>query len=271
MVRITDRDRELLGFVAEHRLILAAHAQALLGVSAGGAYARLHSLTRAGMLNHRTLFHNQPGCYQATRKGLALIGSELPPPRLDLRCYGHDVGVAWLWLTAHNGTWGPFREVLSERRLRSWDASPEGRADPQAVRLGGLGPGGQPRLHYPDLLLVDERGRRIALELELSAKGRTRREKILAGYGADRRLDGVVYFTHKLAIAHSVQATAASLGISDRVHVQWVRGGPAVGASSAAIAGRAAPSRSRASATPGRGLPAANSPSAARAQAAGGR
>lgn len=222
-MRLTDRDQELLAYVAEHRLVLAAHVQTLLEVSPATAYGRLRALASVNMLSQRTVFHNQPGCYQITRKGLAVIGNELPAPRLDLSCYEHDVGVAWLWLAARGEAFGPLREVISERRLRSHDASPDGRSEPYAVRLGGVGPHGQPKLHYPDLLLLDPAGHRIALELELTPKGRTRREQILAGYGADSRIDAVVYLTDQPGIARSVRASAARLGISDRVQVQSVR------------------------------------------------
>jgi len=90
------------------------------------------------------------------------------------------------------------------------------------VRLGGLGPRGQERLHYPDLLLHTTDGRRVALELELSSKGH-RLETILAGYGADPRIDGVVYLVESAAVARSVQAAARRLGVSSLVHVQRVR------------------------------------------------
>lgn len=222
-VRVTERDRELLAFVADHRLVLAPHVQALLGISAAAADARLRALASVRMIKREPHFHRQPACCQITLRGLAVIGSDLPPPRLDLRSYRHDVGVAWLWLAAHAGTFGEHQAILSERQLRSHDAKPDGRPEPLAVRLGGYGPSGAARLHYPDLLLQAEDGRRVALELELSQKGRTRREKILAGYAADARINAVVYLVEERAVGRSIGASAARLGISSLVHVQLVR------------------------------------------------
>jgi hypothetical protein len=222
--RITERDFTLLSFLAEHRLALATHAQALLGISAGAAYARLRALSGAGLLVHEPArFHGQPGCFQITRAGLRLIGSGLPPPRIDLSCYRHDVGVAWLWLAARNVVFGPMRDVIAERRLRSHDGTADGRADPLGVRLGGVGPGGRDRLHYPDLILIGIDGRRIALELELSAKPRRRLETIIGGYGADPRVDAVLYLVDEPRVAGAVRRAAANLGISPLVHVQPVR------------------------------------------------
>jgi hypothetical protein len=221
--RLTERDLRLLGFIADHRLVLAEHVRTLLDVSETAAETRLRSLTRSGYLRHRRLFHHQPGCYQITRQGLAAIGSGSRSPRLDLACYQHDVGVAWLWLAARSGAFGPVREVISERRLRSHDASPERTGEPLGVRLGGYGPGGRPRLHYPDLLLVMAGGQRAAVELELTAKGRARREGILWGYAVDSWVDAVLYLIERPAIGRSIQSSARALGIADRVHVQPFR------------------------------------------------
>jgi hypothetical protein len=223
-VRPTDRsiadqrERELLTFVSEHRFVLPEHLQALLGVSARASGRRLRSLSSIGALRYEP-----PSIYQITRKGLALIGSELLPPRMDWHCYRHDIGVAWLWLAARSGTWGPMREVLAERRMRSLDATRQPDEAPLAAGLGGVGPRGRERLHYPDLLLVTPAGHRIALELELSRKGRSHREKILAGYGSDPRIDVVLYLVEDVAIARALAASARRIGTSDRVQIQPVR------------------------------------------------
>jgi hypothetical protein len=241
-VLLTARDRQLLELAAEHRLILPAHACALLGVSRAGAATRLRALSAGGYLTSQRLFAGQPTCYQISRNGLEAIGSGLPRPRIDLRGYAHDVGLAWVWLAADAGTFGPMREIVSERAMRSLDGrsasggQPTGgyhldgaRAvqgplqGPLGIRLGGLGPGGRERLHYPDLLLVTPDGRRVAVELELSIKARVRLERILAGYGSDPRVDAVLYLVDRPAVARSIQSAARRLGIAQHVHVQWVQ------------------------------------------------
>jgi hypothetical protein len=245
-VRLTDRDRELLELLAEHRLILGAHVQALLGISASAAAARLRALTRAGFVTRHRPFHGEPPCYQIRPRGLAAIDSARSAPRIDLRCYTHDAGAAWLWLAARDGRFGPLRDVLGERRLRSLDASPDRSGAPLGVRLGGLGARGRERLHYPDLLLITPEGRRIGLELELSSKGRVRREKILAGYAADARFDAVLYLVSDRRIGRSIQQSARRLGIGALVHVQQVSLRTAAGGAAAARAVGRAGSTSRA-------------------------
>ena len=229
---------------AEHRLTLPAHAAVLLGVSGSAAGGRLRRLASGGYLDQRRLLAGQPMAYQISRRGLQAISSTLPPPRIDLNAYAHDVGVAWLWLAARAGAFGPLRQVVSERAMRSRDGRLRAAVrrgmepSPWGIRLGGAGPGGQARLHYPDLLLVTPEGRRLALELELTGKGRARREQILAGYGADARIDAVLYLVDRPALARSVRESARRLGISAHVHVQWVHRPPGPAGREASAAAR---------------------------------
>jgi hypothetical protein len=222
LAQLTERDLQVLRFIAEHRLALAAHVRALLGASEAAVDRRLRELKVAGFVTRRNVFHRQPACYQITRDGLAVIGSRFPRPRLDLSCYAHDVGVAWLWLLARAGRLGPAVEVLSERRMRAQDRARDPHAEPLAVRLGGYGQRGAERLHYADLLLVSAQ-RRIAIELELTGKGRGRTERILMGYALDSRIDAVLYLVDRAALAESIERAARRAGIERQVHVQPFR------------------------------------------------
>jgi DNA-binding Lrp family transcriptional regulator len=265
--RVTARDRLLLEFIAEHRLVLLNHIQALLGVSAKSAARRLRTLEQAGLIDREALFSRYPAHYRIQRRGLELIGSRLPVPRRSLNV-AHDVGVAWLWLSARRGAFGSLAGMVSERAMRSLDSAEahatqvtgRSEAEPFGVRLAGSGPGARARLHYPDLLLIDREGRRIAVELELSSKGRSRRHRIIGGYASDRRIDAVLYLVEDHRIGRGVQAAARRFGFERRVIVQGVRVsagqvptlGAAAGRDSVRDAGRG-PSTRRVSAEPGLG------------------
>jgi hypothetical protein len=171
-----------------------------------------------------------PACYRITRAGLAAIGSGLSAPRpVQLATYAHDNGVASLYMAAKAGAWGELGEVVTERRMRSHDASEQrlgaigGPGEPYGTRLFGYGGAGHERLHYPDLVLVDRHGHRIAVELELTTKGRSRRERILEAYAADRRFDAVLYLVERPEVGRLIERSAARLGISKMVHVQRFR------------------------------------------------
>lgn len=231
-----DRDLELLEFIAEHRFILPTHAESFLGRPARRS---LTSLLDAGLIERERSLGG-PGCYLATRQGFRAAGRSYRPRAVSYGSYQHDVGLAWLWLATRAGTFGEMREIVSERAMRSSDRSP-GPGERLGVRLGGYGASGTERLHYPDLLLITPDGQRIAFELELTGKSRTRRERILAGYGADARIAAVVYLVQSAWTGRAIQDTARRIGISDLVHVQRVTGlgrAPAQARSSARAADR---------------------------------
>src|SRR5207302_1876968 len=142
-----------LQFAARHRIVVASQLQVLLGATAAAVTTRIRALRRAGYVGAQRPFDRQAHCYWITRRGLGAIESSLPTPRPELSTYRHDLGVAWLWLAAHHEAFGPARRVVSEREMRSQDRTGGRRANPFGVRLGGVGPGGGERLHYPDLLL----------------------------------------------------------------------------------------------------------------------
>lgn len=294
VTRVSARDLEILTFAAEHRFVLAAQVQTLLGVSRAFAHRRLSGLADKGLVASERLVHDQPTWYRITGRGLSLIGRELPTPRFDLRSYRHDIGLGWVWLAASRGAFGRVGAMVSEREMRSRDGrgvggrggtfvggeadGPRGEAgapradghdplggdghdplggsghgelgrgghdplgdethDTFGVRVGGVGPRGRIGLHYPDLLLMGEAGERVAVELELTAKGSRRLEKILLAYAADSRISAVLYLIEQPALRRQVQSAAARLGISDLVHVREVAWPAARGAGASATPSR---------------------------------
>lgn len=240
---LTEANRRTLALAAEHRLILAVHVAALLGSTQEAADRRLRRLVASG---HLRADHplSTAGWFQIERRGLNAIGSRLPRPRAaGIDCSDHDIGLAWLWLDAHRGAFGPTRAIHSERRMRSEDGRPRSEAigpERHAVRLEGVGPYGGERRHYPDLMLETDTGQRVAVELELTGKGRRRTEAILGGYAFDQRVAAVLYLVTRPETGKAIERAAATVGIPDMVHVQRVAFGPRSGARQAPAAQRVA-------------------------------
>lgn len=223
-VQITDRDRLLLAFAAEHRFITAAQLTVVLEVTAPAADTRLRTLRAGDYLRRDRKLHVTPAAHRITPAGLRAIGSDLPAPReVDLGSYRHDEGLAWLMLAAQRGGFGPLRAVISERRMRSEDARPQEGCTRHGVRLGGVGPRGHERRHYPDMVVVTESGHRVAFELELSTKAKDRREGIIAGYAADRSIDAVIYLVDRPGVGRAIERSVARVGVSHLIRVQPVR------------------------------------------------
>ena len=228
--RVTERDREILAFAAEHRFVLCAQVRTLMGVSTTFANRRLAGLVEKGLLVRERIVQEQASWYRITGTGLKLIESGLPPPRFDLHSYRHDTGLAWVWLAASRGAFGRVGRLVSEREMRSRDGVAQTDGEKFGVRLGTLGPRGRLGLHYPDLLLVGPAGERVAVELELSTKGSRRLEGILSAYAADPRISAVLYLVERPGVRRAVEAAAAGLGISHLVHVRpvaWQQAGAA--------------------------------------------
>jgi hypothetical protein len=237
-VVLTDADRALLAFAAEHRFVLAAQVGFLLEVSDAAAGARLRRLGRGGYLRSARVLHRAQAWHQITAAGLRAIDSALPPPRgFDLATHRHDAGLGWLMLAARTGRFGAVRRVVSEREMRSADGRAPAAGPRFGVRLGGVGPGGHDRLHYPDMTLVTDTGHRIAFELELSTKDPDRRAQILTGYAADPRIDAVVYLVDRPAAARAIERSVRRLGLRELVLVREVTVGLRAGA---AVSGRGA-------------------------------
>jgi hypothetical protein len=219
-VRLTERDRRILSFCAEHRFVLAPQVALLLGeIGTDAAKRRLAALHRGGYLRRERRYVAEPFAYSVTPAGLGAAGSDLSRPReLDPATYAHDVGIAWLAAAAHRGAFGELSEIVCERRMRSEDArgGRDGRP-PHGVRRAAVGGRG---LHYPDLTVVTASGRRVAFELELHVKGATRRERILAAYACDPRFDAVVYLVGSEAERRTLMCSARRVGLEDRLHVQ---------------------------------------------------
>jgi hypothetical protein len=224
---LTDRDLDLLGFAAAHRFVLAGQVEVWLGAHEVVAYRRLKGLVRAGLMIYERLFHARPGCYRVSTTGLAVIESSLPRPTIDLRTYRHDIGAVWLWLAAGHSERGRRLQVLSERQMRSHDQRPDQGGASFAIPLGGYAPGGKPRAHFPDVVLVDEHGARTAFELELTLKSRSRLEAICAGYAADCRVERVVYLTDREAIAVALEEMRLMFGLDGRLRVHYLDGASA--------------------------------------------
>jgi hypothetical protein len=224
--RLTDRDRAVLGPLAEHRILIAPQVAVLLGVNEETASRRLNRLKAHGLIRYRRIIDGGPGGASITEQGLRRLGNRGGVPTDNAGAYRHDVGTGWLWLGARNGAFGALRSVTTERELRIADKAgrrtPEG--SPHGFGLGLLGPHGHPQRHYPDLLLHTDSGHQVAVELELTAKSRQRMSRIMTAYASDPRIDAVVYLVPTQHLATLVSDAARRAGISDLIDIRMVAG-----------------------------------------------
>lgn len=183
----------------------AAQVAERFGLGRAVSYARLSGLVRLGLLEHARIFHAAPGIYLATRAGLACADLALPPPRVDLRTYAHDLELSALVIELER-EFGAER-IATEREMRAADtpvgSAPVGRPRLAVPLTGGHGqlqltPLGHPRLHFADCVVrLEDPGAGshvLAVELERTAKGRSRLRGILAAYVAAHNVRKVRYY-----------------------------------------------------------------------------
>jgi len=243
--QITQRDRELLGMLAEHRVMVTPQIAAGLGVADATAAERLRDLRELQLLGYEPIFRDQPSAAWITRRGLDAIESRLPAPSVDLKGYRHDIGVGWMWLAAQRGSFGPVSAIVSEREMHSHDLRSDRTAERYGSALGGLDSRGQMTRHYPDLLVTTTAGHRVALELELTAKSARRLDTIMRGYAGDGRIDGVLYLVPTPSLERLVTAAVVRAGMTDLVRVErlaspLIEGAPDPGGRRAPAAARGA-------------------------------
>mgnify|MGYP001592572222 CR=1 FL=1 len=174
-LRFTDRDMALIRWINGFSFVEAPHITRLWRVDPSRVRHRIPKFIDAGVLSHDRIFVGLPGVYRATSDGVALAGDDLPPvKKVNLQNYHHDRRVVSLALYLFETVGADF---LPDRRVR------------HQLGLKGVGQPG----HVPDGV-IEVGGKRIAIELELTAKGSGRRKKILDGYRASIGFKEVWYY-----------------------------------------------------------------------------
>ena len=193
---VTERDVEIVRWIGRQRFVVAGQVARRFRMDQRNAYRRLRGLVGLGLLDHRRVFHGQPGAYWATRAGLRTVGLRLPVAGVDIRTYRHDL-IATDVVAELEIEFGE-RALLTEREIRSRDSSSVEKPR-YAIRLGGQAASGRRGLHYPDLAVAGSDGRLLVVEVELTAKGRRRLDSIVAGYVRARHIAGVRYYVSAAA------------------------------------------------------------------------
>ena len=188
--QVTARDTEMLAWIGRNRLATGDQVARRFGLQRTKAYARLRGLKAAGLVRHESPVRGA-GVFLATRAGLALADVELAPATVSLAMLEHDLAVVdvSILLESRMGA-----TVLTDRELRR-DAA-------VADRSG-----------VPDLVLLPDDRRRLAVEVELSRKSRARVSEKLRWYTQSRDYTAVVYFVRDDRDAARINELAAEAGV----------------------------------------------------------
>lgn len=153
-------------------------------MSIQSAKKRLYELKNVEYLVYEKIFHEKPGIYRVSPKGIAVTNDDLPPIKIRLGSYEHDSQLVDLAI------------ILEQKTGAVWRTDRQIRHD---LGLKGVGVKG----HSPDGILEFSSGERTAVELELSSKGNRRIEKILKEYAVSQ-YGTVWYFVNNHALAGKI-------------------------------------------------------------------
>jgi hypothetical protein len=210
--RVTARDLEMVRWLGRLRFAEAGQVARRFEMDERNTYRRLRGLVRLDLLAHQRVLHGEPGAYWATRAGLDAVALLLPPAGVDIRTYEHDRLLAATAIRLEHEFDRP--AVKTERELRSRDAT----ADQPHYAVRRAGQLGRRGLHFPDLAVDGADGRPLAVEVELTAKGRGRLDSIVAGYVAARHIAAVRYYAAPAAKA-GLERAIARAGAGELFHV----------------------------------------------------
>ena len=189
---VTERDKKLIDWINRIGFVTIEHIAKWMGVAVPTAYIRLRKLVSNGYLIHERVFHGVPGIYRLTLKGKHISCSALPPlRRIRLGSYHHDLAVvdlSFVLLARYGG------RFIYERELRHQDGEYE---------IGKKG-------HTSDgLLLLNED--KIAIEVELTRKGRRRLDSIRSYYLKCFNIDEIWYFCGNAEVERHIKEAMGDL------------------------------------------------------------
>jgi hypothetical protein len=214
----TANDVEIVRWIGRVGAASAEHVMARFGMGRSWAYARLRVLTRDRLLERKTLLHQTPGLYIATREGLRWTGQErFGVARLSPGSFMHS----WELTSAVVGLQArlPESQLLAERELRVRER--ESGELVASVRLGEP-TAGRPPLHRPDMALIGPDSRVSAVEVELSIKAAPRLRAICRGWGRARHV-AHVYYLAPPEVARAVLRAVSAVRAQELVTVCALR------------------------------------------------
>lgn len=189
------RDSEILRLLGDFGYCNITHIQKLFDLRKQRSYKVMQRLMKMGLVIHEHVLHRGHGVYRLSKDGSKYIAVPYLK-EISLCGYKHQLMVIDVYIKLKalhpEATW------LSERILKL-DKSGYRRARESS--------------HIADGVLVFPEGKKIAVEVELTMKGKDRLKKILGYYITEFSIDEVWYYCHTSIIKKMMKAAEGSLNI----------------------------------------------------------
>lgn len=174
-MQLTKRDREILCFINEAGICVMPQIKKEFDLKFPRNYQVMKRLVNGEYVMHDQIFKKQHGIYYLTKKGAEQTA--LPAiSNVSLGGYKHQLLITDIRQKLRDKY--PDTKWVSERYLK------------QQKFYYGLGKTG----HVSDGMLIFPDDKKIAIEVELSLKGKYRLENIFSAYGGQLEIDEAWYF-----------------------------------------------------------------------------
>jgi len=171
-----NRDIRIINFINEFGFCEIPQIEKQFGLNKPRAYKVMQRLIKHGYVHHERIFYHRHGVYRVTRLGAQLTGL----PRLDkvpVGIYEHQLAVIEIYI-----------QLMREYPKATWMSE-------RNIRRGWMPKVGKGReKHIADALLYLGDDKPIAIEVELTMKGKRRLEEIFSAYRSQFELKEVWYF-----------------------------------------------------------------------------
>ena len=197
-VRLTERDRQIVGLVCELGVVPREALSVAWSWSRQARDRRLSVLESAGLIASVRLALEEPGALLATSAGAELVGSELPPGQVTLASWDHTIAVGMLGARLF-AAGVALDHLISERRMRVDERQKRGR---WSIEIGS-------KWHRGDLAVLmsdDPAGPAAVFEVERSPKSVARLTSIVRGWMVEPRIEAVAYLATPSTIRRVVRA-----------------------------------------------------------------
>ena len=182
-MQITDRDIEILKFINEFGFCEMPQLEKRFSFKTPRSYKVMQRLIKAELVIHERILHNRPGVFYLTHRGAE--HTDLPMiMRVPIAIYKHQITIIEAYFKFIQKF--PYVQWISERRMK------------RDKFQDGIGKRG----HIADGILIFPDQKKIAIEIELSAKGKRRISEIFRNYGAQHVIKEVWDFCSKNIIAN---------------------------------------------------------------------
>lgn len=237
-LRLTERDYQLLTFLARYRLATIGQLARQFDTSEGALRNRLPRLEKAGLLAWAYTGQTKPKVWTITDTGLKVAGVHLKAPQISWGTLRHTLGLVDLGITFEQAG----ELVVTEREIRAAATrdTPTARMrtaidlrkhlDPdvdssQAAARGYILPTpGKAWGHIPDMVLVRQpfdngASGNIAIELELNRKTLADWKTILTAYRDSPQFAQTIYYITDGEVERGLTGTINALNAQDRIQV----------------------------------------------------